>query len=344
MKGYYNTTDKAMEAHHVQFELKSTTFGEEASNDRQPIIGKDAKINRTLPYMFDALHFNLSGAVAIDKSQGVVVIESSNNNPDRPMTKNRRVVEVILEELDLTKLNVINDTAANLDPIVGYASEPLVTLTEACAPLTTIIHNLSFYVELALNETSKPPPNGLTIDESAAIRLYTIEWVEERSSLYSVLNRTLKTDTRKNLQPYFKYLKLFLTALTKLPCVPPSTIWRGVTKDLSAQFPAGTKVIWWGFSSCTTSLPVLESNLYLGDAGKRTLFSVEAFNSRDVRAHSHFVCEDEVLLLPGTQMVVQSQFSPGSDLHIIHLKQVIPEEVLLEPPFEGISKFFNHLF
>jgi hypothetical protein len=105
---------------------------------------------------------------------------------------------------------------------------------------------------------------------------------------------------------------------------------------VSAEFLPGTPVTWWAFSSCTTELTVLESNMYLGDSGDRTLFSVEAINGRTVRAHSHFVTEDEILLLPGTHMIVKSQFSPAPDLHIIHLKQVIPEEVLLEPPFEGI--------
>ena len=81
----------------------------------------------------------------------------------------------------------------------------------------------------------------------------------------------------------------------------------------------------------------------LGNTGNRTLFSVEAINARTVRAHSHFVTEDELLLLPGTQMIVQSQFSPASELHIIHLKQVIPEETLLEPPFEGNLNSFKHL-
>ena len=55
-----------------------------------------------------------------------------------------------------------------------------------------------------------------------------------------------------------------------------------------------------------------------------------------MHAHSYFMTEDEVLLLPGTQMVVQSQLNPASDLHIIHLKQVIPKETLLELPFKGI--------
>ncbi|CAF1587519.1 unnamed protein product [Rotaria sp. Silwood1] len=272
-----------------------------------------------------------------------MVVEDSNNTPNNTIIKNRRLVEAVTEGSTLTISNIINDIAANLGPIVGYAEEPLLPLVKACAPLTSIIPNLSYYVELALNETSEQPPDGLTIDESAAIRLYTIEWTENQQSLYSMLNCTLKKDTRENLRPYFKYLKLFLTALTKLPCAPSSTIWRGVTMDLSAQFPLGTSVIWWAFSSCTTSLAVLENNMYLGDTGKRTLFSVEAINGRAIYSHSQFVSEDEILLLPGTQMIVQSQLSPAPDLHIIHLKQIKPKEMLLEPPFEGISKFSKHL-
>ena len=196
---------------------------------------------------------------------------------------------------------------------------------------------------MALNETPQEPPDGLTIDESAAIRLYTIEWAKPHPSLYSMLNRALRNTDREELRPYFKYMKLFLTALVKLPCLPPSVVWRGVTRDMSADFPPDTIVTWWSFSSCTTQLPVLNNNMYLGNVGERTLFSVEVINARTVRDHSHFVTEDEVLLLPGTQMVVQSQLSPAPDLHVIHLKQLIPKEVLLEPPFEGILNIFNQI-
>ena len=81
------------------------------------------------------------------------------------------------------------------------------------------------------------PPDGLTFDESAAIRLYTIEWEESHKSLYSMLNYTLKKSDRQALRPYFKYLKLLFTAFVKLPCAPLQTVWRGVTKDLSKDFP-----------------------------------------------------------------------------------------------------------
>jgi hypothetical protein len=243
---------------------------------------------------------------------------------------------------DEINTDTINDIHTGAGPVMSYADEPLLPLVKACAPLINIVHDLATYVQLSLHETPEQPSDGLTIDESAAIRLYTIEWKAPHRSLYSMLNHTLKTGTRQELRPYFRYLKLLLTALIKLPCVEPLTIWRGVTKDMSAEFPPGTLVTWWSFSSCTTSLTVLENNMYLGNTGERTLFSVDVINGRTIRNHSHFVTEDEILLLPGTHMIVQSQLSPAPELHIIHLKQITPIETLLEPPFEGI--ILNYLF
>jgi len=285
----------------------------------------------------------LNGKETIDQIDMVALVEDSDNTLGDATTNNRRVVEAATGEENMTTANIITVTIEDLGPVVEYAAEPLLPLVKACAPLADILHDLATYVQMALIETPEVPLDGLTIDESAAIRLYTIEWERPHRSLYSELNYTLKNNSRENLRPYFKYMKLFLTALVKLPCIPSSSVWRGVTKNVSAEFPPGTPVTWWPFSSTTTSLPVLENNMYLGNTGARTLFSVEAINGRTIRAHSHFVTEDEILLLPGTHMIVQSQFSPAPDLHIIHLKQVIPDEILLEPPFEGIFNIFNDL-
>ena len=265
------------------------------------------------------------------------------NVPDSPIRRSHRVVDVI-EERSVAKISNINDIKTDLEPITGYAEEPLLPLSEACSPLINILHDLSLYVQMAIDETPEQPPDGLTINESAAVRLYTMEWHKPHPSLYKMFNLALRDTDRDNLRPYFKYMKLFLTALVKLPCVATTTVWRGVTIDMSANFAPDTTVTWWSFSSCTTQLPVLENNMYLGKAGKRTLFSVEAINARTLRAHSHFPTEDEVILLPGTHMVVQTQFNPAPDLHVIHLKQLIPEEVLLEPPFEGNFTISNQVF
>ncbi|CAF4232275.1 unnamed protein product [Rotaria sp. Silwood2] len=237
-----------------------------------------------------------------------------------------------------------SEDSKTLAPIIGYAQEPLVSLAEACEPLVSVVNHILDYVTGALKNTPDNPTDGLSRDESASIRLYTMEWTDEYKSLYSILNKTLKTADREDLRPWLKYLKLFLTAVAKIECAPAQTVWRGVRKNISDEYPPASQVIWWAFSSCTTSLPVLENDLYLGSKGERTLFSIELFNGRSIRAHSDFDTEDEILMLPGTCMEVQSQFVPASDLHIIHLKQKIPEEILLEPPFEGILNCYNVLF
>jgi hypothetical protein len=270
-----------------------------------------------------------------DVEQGTSVMNHVNSEVVSSRKNDRRLVESSIQEQNIRITCLIKDVQERFEPIVGYAQEPLLPLIEACAPLMNIILDLSTYVRLAINRTPQEPPDKLTFDESAAIRLYTMEWKEPNGSLYSMLNSTLKKSDGQALRPYFKYLKLLLTALVKLPCAPLQTIWRGVNKDLSKDFPPGTPVTWWAFSSCTTSLTVLENSIYLANIGARTLFSVEAINGRIIRAHSHFDYEDEILLLPGTYMEVHSQLSPAPDLHIIHLKQIKPMETLLELPFEG---------
>jgi hypothetical protein len=239
-------------------------------------------------------------------------------------------------------LNLGDDPKQLLEPIAGYAHEPLLSLEEACEPVVSIVARLPAHIWIA-KQNSKNPADELTQDESAAIRLYTMEWDtgpdEPRGSLYAHLNRTLKLVDRAKLRPWFRYLKLFLTALAKLPSNPHQTVWRGVRTDQSADYPPGQEVAWWAFSSCTASLSVLESDIYLGNTGTRTLFSIETMNARTIRSHSHFQTEDEILLLPGSFFEVKSRLNPAPDLYLIHLLQKVPPFVLLEPPFEGIVQF-----
>ncbi|CAF4225620.1 unnamed protein product, partial [Adineta steineri] len=271
---------------------------------------------------------NLTQEGTRGERQRVRLVEDSDIDGNGSDEQDKQITENITKDIN-------KSDGAELSPIAGYSEEPLLPLARACAPLTEIFHNLSFYVDLALTETPEQPPDGLSIDESAAIRLYTIEWDRPHRSLYSLLNFNLKNNDREALRPYFKYIKLFLTALIKLPCVPSLTVWRGVTKDLSGEFPPGTALTWWAFSSCTTEMTVLENDMYLGQEGDRTLFSVEAINGRTIKAHSHFITEDEIVLMPGTHMIVQSQLSPAANLYIIHLKQIEPKVMTLEPPFGG---------
>ncbi len=327
-------------------ELELNLYQDEIKRDSTAILNglesnlHQDEIKTDSPAILNELELKLNQVDINNPKEESILMNSFGKTNVHSMTKNVRLVDITIMQYNLPQRNTTNNINWDIGPIAEYTTEPVLPLAKACAPLVGIIHDLLVYVQMVLEETPDEPPDGLTVDESAAIRLYTVEWTKPHRSLYSMLNYTLQNDIREHLRPYFKYMKLLITALVKLPFVPPSTIWRGVHKNVSTNFLPGTPVTWWAFTSCTTELTVLENNMYLGDTGERTLFSVEAINGRAVHAHSHFVTEDEVLLLPGTHMIVQSQFSPGADLHIIHLKQVIPKEVLLEPPFEGDLNIF----
>jgi hypothetical protein len=113
--------------------------------------------------------------------------------------------------------NIRNEPKQMLQPISGYENEPLLSLEEACKPLEKILDKELQQNVMIAKMNSKEPEDGLTQDESASIHLYTMEWKISENSLYAVLNRTLRATDRRNLKPWFRYLKLFLTAFYKLP-------------------------------------------------------------------------------------------------------------------------------
>ncbi|CAF1011278.1 unnamed protein product [Rotaria sordida] len=217
-----------------------------------------------------------------------------------------------------------------LTPLRGYAEEPLVSLEKAVVKLRTLVDDVDARVWTAMNRCEKPA-DELSPAESAAIVLYTIEWDPSHPSLYLVLNRTLRLEDRRKLTPWFPYLKLLLTALFKLPSIC-CTIWRGVRGDLRAQYKLGGKITWWAFSSCTTTISVLESDQYLGTSGPRTLFAIECLNGKDIKRHSYFAQEEEILLLPCTHFQVISHLRSMENLYIIHLREIQPPFMLLELP------------
>jgi hypothetical protein len=63
-----------------------------------------------------------------------------------------------------------------LMPIQGYAEEPLVSIEQAVEPLVSVVHDAKNMASWAKWKCADPPPNQLTIDQSAAIILYSMEW------------------------------------------------------------------------------------------------------------------------------------------------------------------------
>lgn len=214
-------------------------------------------------------------------------------------------------------------------PIQGYENMPLVPLEDAVFPLISLVPQIKRMVYI-VKERCEDPQDGLSIDESAAIMLYTLEWVPKQKSFYFILNNALRAENRQRLKPWFRYLKLVVTALAKLPSAR-RCVYRGVKADLHQAYPKGKICIWWGFSSCTTTLEVLKSEDFLGKKGNRTMFTIECDTGKDIRNHSIFPSEEEVLLPAARQFRVVSSFDSGNNLHIIQLKEIEPPFPLLEP-------------
>ena len=224
----------------------------------------------------------------------------------------------------------------HLLPIKGYELFPLVPLEKAVASVSKFFDGIENSVRVA-RANCKDPADGLNQDESASICLYTMEF-NGRPSLYKALNEALRAQNRGALKPWFSFLKLFLTALYKLPSYK-STVWRGVRGvDLSSRYPSGKKFVWWGVSSCTFRLDVLESNSFLGTHGIRTLFNIQCIDAKPIGSHSYYKNrEEEFLLMPGSCFEVIARLNPADGLCLIQLKQIDPPMVLVEPPFTNFS-------
>ncbi|CAF4112214.1 unnamed protein product, partial [Adineta steineri] len=170
--------------------------------------------------------------------------------------------------------DIVKEPQKMLMPIRGYEEMPIVSLEEAVAPLISILPEIQDYAYVAKERCEFVPPDDLTQDESASIMLYSMEWEPHDKCLYFALNAALRTEDRRKLKPWFLYLKLILTALEKLPS-RRCHVFRGVNLDLSNQYTKGKKFVWWGFSSCTTSIEVLENEQFLDKTGERTMFTIE---------------------------------------------------------------------
>lgn len=223
--------------------------------------------------------------------------------------------------------DVANEPLRMLPPIEGYQNMPLVSLEEAVKPLTKHVPDVENEALRAKNKSQKPSKHGLSVDEHASIRLYTMESKPREKSLYYVLNANLRSEDRSILKDWFLYLKLIITGLMKLPS-SPQQLFRGVKMDLSAAYQKGETIIWWQFSSCTDSMNVVQQ--FCGKTGQRTTFKVDCYSGKDVRQYSDFPQENETLLVAATQFQVISNVKQGNGLTVVQLQETEPKYPLIQ--------------
>ncbi|CAF1234337.1 unnamed protein product [Rotaria sp. Silwood1] len=205
-----------------------------------------------------------------------------------------------------------------LPPVYGYHAEKLVSLEKALEPIESQIDELPRFINIAKRDAHFPSEHGLTHDQSAAVYIYTMEWSD--TTLYRVLNKALRSKNRLALKIWFPYLKLFDTALNKLPTVK-DVVWRGVPLDIGKHFIKNQIFTWWSINSCSSSVKIIES--FIGNNKNATFFLIEAVKGKNISGYTEYKNEDEIILRMGSQFRVKSDVlkqSNGSLLvHLIEL-------------------------
>jgi hypothetical protein len=224
--------------------------------------------------------------------------------------------------------DIIEEPKRMLPPIKGFEEFELVSLEKSVESLISIVPEIDQMVYI-VKQNCLNPQDKLTPDESASIMLYSLEWSSRDKSFYFILNKTLRSENRQLLKPWFFYLRLFIHSLSKLPSFN-QTIYRGIKMDLMNDYPIDKTFVWWAFSSCTDSVGTLQNEAFFGQTGKRTLFAIECSTGKNICNHSMFPTENEVLLVAARQFKVVSHLNAGNDLHIIQIKEI-------QPPFPFIS-------
>ncbi|CAF4920567.1 unnamed protein product [Rotaria sp. Silwood1] len=225
--------------------------------------------------------------------------------------------------------DIAGEPCQMLMPIQGYENKPLVTLDEAVEPIVLYVPDVKRMAYIAKMKCTERSSRKLPIDQAASIMLYTMEWEPQEECLYYVFNQTLRNENRQKLKPWFLYLKLILTALAQLPSTV-SFVFRGIKQDMRNNYSEGKTFVWWGFSSCTSKMKVLENELFLGTKGPRTFFTIQCHNGKDIKEYSYFQAEDEILLPAARQFKIESCLSQGTDLYMIQLKEIQPPFPLIE--------------
>ena len=207
-----------------------------------------------------------------------------------------------LHKLYLERLQAGLDLT-EMSPVVGVLTLQLCSLPEACAGL-----GLKAAAESAVKSVCHCSASGLGEDEKGAIYLYTT------NCLYRRLNEALRNPNRDKVKVYFEYLRVFLEAYGKMKPKPRS-LYRGIHKDISAQYKVGSMVTWWPVSSCTPNKNVAKA--FGGGSANGTLFHVKAVTAVPIMHLSAYQSEEEYVLAPGTVLKVEKiEKKPGETAQI----------------------------
>ncbi|UJR34216.1 hypothetical protein I4U23_021622 [Adineta vaga] len=218
-----------------------------------------------------------------------------------------------IQRFEARSYDIFKEPLTNLPSISISNEHSNISLEQSVELLLSFLPNLLSFVQIVKDKCSNPTDN-LTIDESASIMLYSMNWQPMEECLYHKLNATLRCRDRQTLKPWLSYLRLLLQALSRLPSIS-TIVYRHVQMNLIDRYPSNQTFHWWAFSFCTLSSEKYHSNLH-------TQFTIECSSGKDIRNHSYFPNDDQILLLPGIEFKVRTSSKDADGLCNIHLEEI----------------------
>lgn len=198
----------------------------------------------------------------------------------------------------LTKIAIAHRNPLQL--IEGYRDEPLVSLEEALQTFQGNINHLSNQIAEAKRKCRQSSTHGLTLDESAAIYLYSMS--NDSDSVYAHLQRSWEANDRHLMKPWLRYLRLFFHGVEKLPSVK-GEVWQGIPyNDQSIdQLTANAKTSYTMMGSAVTSFHEVHDYFDQSRVARRILIGYNQVDGKDVDGYTapNF---PSVLLQPGLKL------------------------------------------
>jgi hypothetical protein len=197
------------------------------------------------------------------------------------------------------------------NPICGYKDRNLNSLEEAVESIaeSKLVENIRENAKEAKQKCTKN--TQLTVNESAAIYLYTMD-----TPFYETLNAVLRVENPPDLVPWLDFLKLFITAVEKLPS-HKTTVWRGLANAEASNFIDGQIFTWWNVNSCSVYASVAAGFT----CGMGVLFCINTIHGKKISMYSSKNGEKEVILMPGTRLRVQSKTFDVHGFSVVHLEE-----------------------
>jgi hypothetical protein len=193
-------------------------------------------------------------------------------------------------------------TINHLKLINGYLNEPILPLEEALKPFHGKIDQLSDKIKEAKMNCCYPSQHNLTHDESAAIYIYTMKW--KSTCLYDHLQAAWNSEDRSQLEPWFKYLKLFKRALDKLPNVK-TEVWQGTAFDekLNEKLSSNSLLLYSSMGSCSPLENDIKDYLHNKQIKKTILLGYDCIDGKLAAGYTANNSK-EVIVWPGMKLDV----------------------------------------